>query len=443
MFGIWPVTDFRVDPPRAPGLTYFLIVVLIIAACLTIACAWRIRAWAAPLYVLAAAIGVVIVSAKGGPWVEGKAFAIASPAALLVGLAGLAALVEAPSGVLSWERRSRITRLVPARRAVGALAASAIGFVVLWSNVLGYGHVTLAPYGQMSELSAIGQKFAGDGPTMINENEPYAGRHFLRQEAPEEPSDLRVRADRLRNGGELQEGQYADLDQFQLGTLLSYRTIVTRTSPVASRPPASYRLVYTGTWYQVWQKRTGVLRRPVIDSLPLGSSYDPTGTPACTDVFRLAREAGGSGMLAAARQASPTGITVPAQLPNGKTSEKIQITRSGDYEIWLGGSIVGHLVTSVDGRTIGSTHEVLNEPGGYIPLGKLRLRPGVHTVALSYSGTSLAPGSAGPGNANDPFTDGPLEISPPPGNVPVKYVAPAKYRTLCGKRWDWIEALGA
>ncbi|MBV8430964.1 MAG: hypothetical protein JO244_07380 [Solirubrobacterales bacterium] len=335
---------------------------------------------------------------------------------------------------------------MPARRAVGATIAGAIGLAVLWGNILSYGHVTLAPYGQMAELSYIGHRFAGRGPTMINENEPYAGRHFLREMDPEEPSDLRVRQDLLRNGGELQEGEYADLDQFQMATLFSYRTIVTRTSPTASRPPAAFRLVWTGTWYQVWTRsggsHPGQAERPVVDSLPLGTQFDPAGVPDCSQVARLAQEAGPKGALAVVARVPPTGISLPAELPSGATKERFQITTPGEYVIWLGGSIVGHLVTAVDGQQIGSTHETLNEAGGYTPLGRIRLGPGSHRVVLRYTGTSLAPGSGGPGNANDPFTTGALEISPPPGKVPVTYVSPSHYRALCGKPWDWVEALG-
>jgi hypothetical protein len=313
---------------------------------------------------------------------------------------------------------------------------------VLWSNTLAYGHVTLAPYGQMSELSSIGQRFAGAGPTMINENEPYAGRHFLRLMAAESPSDIRRRLMLLRSGSEVPKGSYADLDQFQLPGLLLYRTIVLRTSPVASRPPSPYRLVYNGTWYQVWQRPSGPLRRPVLDRLPLGDQFHPAGVPACTEVFRLAREAGPKGMLATAARSNPTGMTVPSPLPTGRTIRRFRISRPADYVIWLGGSVVGHLVAAVDGRQIGSTHEVLSEPGGYIPLGRLRLAAGMHTVVLAYGRASLAPGSAGPSAADPPFADGPLEVSPPPGDPKVTYLPPRHYRSLCGRRWDWVEALG-
>jgi hypothetical protein len=215
-----------------------------------------------------------------------------------------------------------------------------------------------------------------------------------------------------------------------------------RTSPVASRPPAVYHLVYNGTWYEVW-RRSPRPRRPVLDSLPLGGQYAPAGEPACSEVFRLAREAGPKGILAAAARDTPAGLAVPSPLPSGATVRRFHVPAAGVYVLWLGGSVVGHLVTSVDGRRIGSTHEILSEPGGYIPLGRVRLSAGIHTVVLSYSGASLAPGSAGPSAADPPFIDGPLEISPPPGEPAVTYVAPTNYRSLCGRRWDWVEALGS
>ena len=292
--------------------------------------------------------------------------------------------------------------------------------------------MTIAPYDQMSELSHIGQRFAGAGPTMLNENEPYGGRHFLRLMTPESPTDIRFRAMYLRGGGQESKGGYADLDQFELSTVLTYRTIVMRSSPVASRPPASYRLLYSGKWYQVWQKAPGA--RAVIDHLPLGDQFNPAAVPACTQVAKLAKEAGSSGLLAVAARSAPTGINVPQQLPDGKTRESFQIAATGVYEIWLGGTVVGHLVTSLDGREINSTHEIINEPGGYIPLGTRRLSPGIHTVVFSYSGAGLAPGSAGPSLADPSFIDGPLAISAPPGNVPVTYVSPRDYRSLCGNR---------
>jgi hypothetical protein len=442
LFGVWPAADFRLDPPNAPVLTYLLIAIVFAGICFSVLIAWRERSGIVPALIAAAGVGAILATVGGSPWIQGKAFATASPALLLAGLTGAAALFEDPARLWATPNRPRGEGVAVAR-GVSLAACVAVAVGVLWGNALAYGHVTLAPYGQMSELSYIGQRFAGAGPTMINENEPYAGRHFLRLTAAESPSDVRRRVIPLRNGDEVPKGGYADLDQFQLAGLLVYRTIVMRTSPVASRPPSPYRLVYNGTWYQVWQRPAGSLQRPVLDSLALGDQYNPAGVPACDQVSSLAREAGPNGLLAAAARTAPTVITVPAQLASGETIRRFRVAAPGQYVIWLGGSLVGHLVTSVDGKRVGSTHEVISEPGGYLPLARLRLSAGVHTVVLSYGGPSLAPGSAGPSAADPPFTDGPLVISPPAGEPPVTYVSPKNYRDLCRQSWDWVEALGS
>src|SRR5258708_28541971 len=110
---------------------------------------------------------------------------------------------------------------------------------------------------------------------------------FLRSMDPESPSELRRRQIPLLGGGILGKTQYADLDQFELPSVLVYRTIVIRTSPVASRPPQPYRLVYAGRWYQVWQ-RSVALARPVLAAMPPRNSLDPTPVPDCRALTRLA-----------------------------------------------------------------------------------------------------------------------------------------------------------
>jgi hypothetical protein len=438
VFGIWPAGDFRVDPPSSATVTYVLIGVVIAAACAGLVVALHKR-WGLPaLYILASAAGAVLVSIKGSPWVQGKAFATVSPATVLVALVGVAVLLERRPGALRWERRMRA--LGWGRRGVALAGAAAVAFGVLWSNVAAYHHVTLAPYGQFKELSEIGKRFAGDGPTMINEYETYAARHFLRNMDPESPSELRYHVIPLVGGGQVPKGGYADLDQFALPGLLAYRSIVTRTSPAASRPPAPYRLVFAGHWYQVWQ-RPLVLARQVLDQLPLGNSIDPAAVPACKQVLRLAREAGPLGLVAAVSRAAPSTATVISPLPAGDTPAAFVITTPGVYELWLGGSFVRRIIAYVDGVRIGSSHEVLNEAGEWTPLGTVRLGIAAHRVALSYGDAELYPGSGGPGAAGPGLPVGPLALAPAGAGLPVTYVSPSHARVLCGKRWDWVEAL--
>jgi hypothetical protein len=441
LFGIWPAGDFRFSPPDSPSLTHLLIVVVILAACVGVLAAWYKRWWVPSLYLASAVVGTLLVAAKGSPWVKGKALATASPSLVLVGLVGAAALLSAARGSLPWETGPRSGWFVAGRRAFGALGCIAVAGGVLWSNVLAYHDVTIAPYGQLSELEQIGQRFAGQGPALINEYEPYGARHFLRAMDPESPSELRVRVVPMLNGQPLGKGGYADLDQFQLPGLLIYRTIVIRTSPVASRPPAPYKLVYNGRWYQAWQ-RPVTLTRPLLGAIPLGNSVDPTAVPSCRQVLQFARGVPANGLLAAVARPSPTVASVPSPLPNGNTSAAFDVTTPGLYEVWLGGSFVRQLTTYVDGRRIGSAREVLTEGGGWTPLGTVRLDVSAHHVTLSYGGAELSPGSGGGGPAGPFFPVGPLAITPVTGGLPVTYVQPSDARSLCGKPWDWIEALG-
>jgi hypothetical protein len=432
LFGIWPVADFRIDPPNRTTLAYVLIALAIAAGIVALAVAWRRRRWPVWLYLLSGLVGIALVSARGSPWIQGKAIAIASPAAVFASLVGGAVLLEA-------RKRDRDPAL--AWRPVGLVALVAVCGGVLWSNATAYHHVTLAPYAQFRELQHIGDEFAGEGPTLLNEYQPYGARHFLRKLDPESPSELRRRTIPLRSGELLPKAGYADLDQFQLDALLVYRTIVIRTSPVASRPPQPYRLVYSGTWYQVWQRPVKP-SRPVVSSIPLGGDLDPGGVPNCNAVAGLARSTPPGGLLSAATAERPDVISVPSPLPEGDTVASFVAPAAGRYQVWLGGSFFRRLRVRLGPVQTASVHEQLNEAGEWTPLGSAPLGPGAHRVTLSYGDAALYPGSGGPGGAGPFFPVGPLAVVRTTTARPLTYVAPSAARSLCGKRWDWIESLG-
>jgi hypothetical protein len=437
LFGIWPAGDFRVDPPDAETLTYVFIAIVMAAGVIGLVIDWRRRAWGLWLYLGCVVVGLALVSAAGSPWVQGKALAIASPAALLAGLAGAAALLERSP---PWRREPEHGSRGWARRTVALGAIAAITGGVLWSNVLAYHHVTLAPYSQFRELQYIGDRFAGQGPTLINEYQPYAARHFLRKLDPEAPAELRRRPIPLLSGQILQKAQYADLEDFELPALLVYRTIVIRTSPVASRPPQPYQLAWAGKWYEVWERPVTVARRGV-GSIPLGTSVDPVAVPSCPSVLQLAHEAGRRGVMAAVARSSPSVIAVPSPLPPGDTDGAFVVTTPGRYELWLGGSFFRKVTAYVDGVQISSSHEQLNEAGEWTPLGTITLGVAAHRLTLNYGDATLYPGGGGPGNAGPMFPVGPVAVSRANEALPITYVPTADARSLCGRPWDWIEAL--
>ena len=429
VLGIWPASDPRADP-SLPGLTYFLLVVLMLAAVGGLALAILRRAWGPLLYLSGAATGCLIVAALGSPWVDGKAFAIASPAFLLAALLGVAAALD------RWMPEALSGAGVKALAAAVALALSG---GVLWSNVLAYRGVNLAPRDRLGELEQIGKSVEGEGPTLTTDLQRYAADHFLRNSAP-----TRITA---------------DVDRLGLATVLQYRTIVVRRSPIASRPPSPYRLTYRGRFYEAWQRPKQVPRR-VLQHLSLGSRLEPTARPLCDEVRGLAAQAGRRGALAAVERPpaivladlpaldhppnwrsqkdieSATRFLVPSS--SGTLGGTVNVLVKGNYGIWIGGAWRGVLDVRVDGRSVISRRHRLNPPGFLEPMGATELSAGRHRLTLRYTDRDWHPGSAG-----EPFPIGPIALSRSTAERPVTYVRPSSYRTLCSKRLDWVEALGS
>jgi hypothetical protein len=430
-FGVWPSGDFRLRPDQEAA-TYVLVVVVGLGAVAGAAWAWKRRARGLLLYLCGAVAGCLLIIPLGSPWVDAKALAIASPALMLAALIGVASFFDR-----GW-------------RAAGVGLGLAVAGGVLWSNVLAYGDVSLAPRDRFVELEQIGERFAGDGPLLMTEYEPYGVRYFLRSADPEGASELRRRPVTLRSGRPLGKAAFADLDEFRRDDLLVYRTIVLRRSPAASRPPSPYELVWQGRYYTVWQRPPA--GPPGLEHLPLGNRVDPAARAGCSEVLRLARRGRG---LAAVRRKRPLVIQLadtnhppdwrsdprsPGVLfPTGAGTLEATLSLPGAdrYGLWIGGSVRGSLEASIDGRRIGSVRHELSHSGQYIWLGEAELSGGPHRVTLSYGGADLHPGSGG-----DPYPLGPLILSPEePERQPITYGSSARARALCGKRLDWVEAL--
>ena len=353
-FGIWLVGDFRVRPDDVAP-TYVLIALVIAAGILGMWWAWRRGAWELPAYVAIVGLGSGAVVLVSSPWVGAKAIAMASPAFLAAALAGCAALLGL------------------GRRVEAVVAAVAITGGVLWSNALAYNEVSLAPRGQLHELETIGRDFAGQGPALMTNYEPYGARHFLRRSDPEGASELRRRFVPLRDGGELDKGESADIDRFRLDGILDYRTLVLRRGPAASRPPSIYRLVRSGRYYEVWQRPESG-GPTIVEHLSLGNETQAAAVPRCRDVLRLAREAGPSGSLATATR--PRAIPVVTPSLTGTASAPIAVPEEGRYTAWLAGDWFGNSSVTVDGREVGAKRAELNWPGVYTDLGAVELAAG-------------------------------------------------------------------
>jgi hypothetical protein len=192
-------------------------------------------------------------------------------------------------------------------------------------------------------------------------------RHFLRELDAEGASELRRRPVTLKDGSMLPKGGFAELSAFRPAEILVYRTLVLRRSPVESRPPAAYRLAWSGRFYEVWQRSGQAISGAAL----------PCRDPAVVRPVPIAGE---------------ISVVVP---------------RSGRYDLWVGGSFRGRLDAFVDRRRVASSRHQLNHGGQYVPLGQVTLNAGEHIVELQQTTSALRPGSGGV-----PWPLGPLALSP-------------------------------
>lgn len=406
--GIWPTGDFRVDPD-ATMFSVLLITLGITAAVGGLWVAWRRGSLAVLLYTTSA-IACAALVLVGSPWVGGKALATVSPMVLLLATIGAASALKLD-------------------RVAGGVLVAAVAIGVLWSNALAYRDVELAPYDQLVELERIGEDFAGDGPALTTEYNPYGARHFLRKLDDEGVSELRVNTIPLKDAPEgAESGEAVDVEEIDPTGLFFYRTLVLRRSPVRSRPPAPYRLVRQGDTYEVWQRPIEPSRIP--EHLSLGGENDPGGVPDCSEVnglglYALSQKFSGVRMVAA---------RVPLVLDG--TSGELYVPRGGKYVASLGGLFGEEIKLFVDDELVGTARHERNNKGGFTRFGELELTPGTHRAELRFEGTDLHPGS-GAYRAVGPLLFS--QAKDERGEVVSVNINDSDQ--LCGKRWDWVEAI--
>jgi hypothetical protein len=436
VFGVWLHGDFR-TPPKAVDHTYALIAIVAVAAIIGVALAWRRKAWGFLLAVSTATFAAVFYVGLASPWVGDKALASSSPVVLAVALVGAAAVFEG------------------GRRVEGAVAAAFIVGGVLSSNALQYHDVFLAPSSRLAELASIGHRFSSQGPALMTEYEEYGSRHFLRTLDAEGAGELRRHFDYLRTGGTAAKGVSPDIDELQLASVLYYRTLVLRRSGVGSRPPSTYRLVWSGRYYEVWQRPENA--PAILEHLSLGSRLQPAAVPSCADVLRLAHlAAADNGELAAVERppaiviepdgtiGAPTSFDADGEDPHvlypyGPITLNLRFTvsQAATYGVWIGGSFRSELIASVDGTRVGNDRDELNWPGNFTGMGSIQLGAGTHVLQIRYTGPDLWPGSAG----LPPWGLGPFAVAEGTEDRSVTYLRPSEARALCGKSLDWVEAV--
>lgn len=433
MVGIWPAGDFRLVPLAHIRGTYALIGVAIASGVLgTI---WLIRTRAFPPLVLIVGNGLAAayLLSLGSPYASAKVMMIFSLTAILAAMLGSVALHQ--SG----------------RRIEGWLLAAVIAGGVLWTNALAYHDASVAPRARFAELAAIGSRFSGQGPAFYNLQDEFAA-YFLRDVAPIDPA---LEAQPVPRPGlpprtPAQGRTPWDPDDLDPAYAQTFKLMVLGRSPRVSRPPANFRLVYQGKYYDVWQ-RTAAPR--VLTHISLGTSLYPGSIPSCKLVHATAakavREHARLAYVERPRVPTlvPTQATRPADwglvsgdpyslIPRqqaGAVTGTVPITQGGRYQVWLQASLAQPFRVIVNGRQVGKLGYELGPPGQFVPLGEVSLGPGRATIQIIRPGHDLRPGNGGTGLL------GPLMLVPAGPPPAVSQIAPQQARTLCGQTLDWLE----
>jgi hypothetical protein len=439
--GVWISGDYRFPQyaHRAPSEVLGIFVLVLAAVGLVFAV--RRRAWSVAWLGIAGLAALYYVAHRYGPWIQFKADSVSSPISLLLAFAGVGALL-------------RISR----RLIVGVLPALVIAGGVLAGNALLYHNVTLAPYERLRNLEFIGERFANEGPTLTPDFEEYA-EYYLRDDNENSVVNgptlgLRPDVNRATEPG----GIFAyDLNEFTLSWVESFRTIVMRRNPLASRPPSNYRLVYLSPYYEVWQRQ-----QPATTVLAHVAGTDTAGrrnAAVCSEVAAQAGRAGPAAQIA--YMPAPTGyVQVDGSnttlsgsfaaaggtiLPTGagRAVREQPIPVAGRYDFFLSGSFGRPVNVSIDGRHVGTAAYQVSYPGQWFLIGSRWLSHAVHVIAITRGGVSLHPGN-GEGVDGLNRTIGPLVIIPSRPTVPlVRYTSVRQFRRLClsTRPLRWVEVV--
>ena len=126
----------------------------------------------------------------------------------------------------------------------------------------------------------------------------------------------------------------------------------------------------------------------------------------------------------------------------GRLSATFSLPFGGTWNVWLQGQIMPTVRVSVDGRSLGAIGGQLGGnslvPNTLTPLA-IRLSAGRHRLSVTRGGSTLAPGDGGAA-----FLYG-IFLTPAAAAVPepLRVVAPDRWRSLCGRSYEWIEVVRA
>jgi hypothetical protein len=437
VLGTWLIDSYK-HVPLGDHLTlsYALALLALLAAVLgAVYIVIRLRQYALAAWIALTLAVWLGLSAYGTTWADGKALMLTSPVVVLLAWAGVAALRSLTPSRPAFRQALRAAALLLALALVGGVAAS---------DALQYHGSNLAPTARYEELASINSRFAGRGPALFTDYDEYA-LYELRDLDIGGPGFMYPPSAVAQT-----EGRAADLERVSPAALRSYPLIVTRRDPAAARPPAAYRLLWQGSYYQVWGRRPGA---PAALAHLASSNTRPVQCSSVAGLARLARVNGARLISARPPQIVPIDLARtlhPAWAESrdgllmsraGRLEATFAVPHTGTWDLWLQGEIMPAIEVSVDGRPLasisGQLTGVATDPDTMAPL-RVQLAAGPHRVRITRGSTEpLAPGDGGSAILDSIFLT-PVGA----GAQATLHVAPsAGWRSLCGRRLQWIEVV--
>ena len=225
------------------------------------------------------------------------------------------------------------------------MLALAIAGGVLWSNVDQYHDVWLAPRGQLHELETIGHEFAGDGPALMTNYEPYGARHFLRGSTPRAPRSCGAASTTSSTGRRSTKARPPTSTASG-----STRCSSTARSCCAAGPPRAGRRRPTGSSGAAATTRSGSGRctADADDRRAPAARRTPSQAAGGAALRRASKALRGSLLVAATR---PKAIGLGAPPLRGTQLLRVNVPVDGVYTAWIAGDWFGNASISIDGRT--------------------------------------------------------------------------------------------
>jgi hypothetical protein len=360
LFGVWLGGSYKLLPIGGElTLTIVLIALVLVLVLVGVGNLVRSRRYALAGWFAGIVIVWLALVGFASTWANAKTLMLTSPAVMLMAWAGVAAL-----------RDSRIRIAAP-------LVAFLLVGGVLCSDALLYHSSNLAPTARYEELAWINKRFAGRGPTLFTDFDEYSLYELRDMDVGGPDFVYPPPALAAAAGG---YGDPVDLNKIAPAAFASYPLIVTRRDPTVPRPPAAYRLLWQGLYYQVWGRvqsassgrLSGGAHLARLVKVPLAHTFRPPG-------WRLSRK----------------GIVMSGA---GTLSARFVLPHGGVWELWLKGDVMRALTVRIDGLKLGTLGGQLD--GNSLVVNVLtpfrtRLDAGRHTLTISRPGADLAPGDGG------------------------------------------------